>query len=448
MGMSTSLFFEESQLLHGALLIINEIRKKGFDAFFVGGCVRDSLLGRKVKDIDIVTSALPSDIQSMFPSTYNIGEAFGIVNVVESSINYEVATYRKETLYEDGRHPTSVEYARTPKEDALRRDFTINAIYYDPVDKKLLDFTGGVADLKKGIIRAIGKAEERFSEDYLRILRAVRFATRFGFTIDNELLLSARKLAHNTAKLSGERIRDELTKIFTGTNPDQALTLLDETGLLAVLLPEISAMKGIAQPEKYHPEGDVFEHTRLMLSNMPIPSEELAWAIILHDVGKPLTFSIGADGKEKFICHAEKGTLIAEQILQRLKFPTKFINNVCFAVKNHMRFASVTEMRPSKYKALIAEPTFPLELELHRIDCMSSNKFTGSFVFLLDKLIEQDGVRELPEPLIKGKNLIELGFIPGPQFSKILEKITELQNDKVINTRVDAIEYIKSKFHP
>lgn len=438
--------FKNSELYNGALRILNILRHKGFETFFVGGCVRDALLGRQIKDIDIVTSALPSDIQSIFPKTYNIGEAFGIVNVVENFINYEVATFRKESGYTDGRHPESVVYARTPQEDSKRRDFTINALYYDPVANNTLDFADGISDLKKGTLRTISRAEDRFNEDYLRMLRAIRFGIRFDFSIENEIITAIKKLYSKTQLLSKERVRDELTKIFTGTCPEKALSLLDETGLLSVLLPDISAMKGVAQPEKYHPEGDVFEHTKLMLSNMPFPSDELAWAVLLHDVGKPQTFSIGDDGKEKFICHAEHGTTIAERILKNLRFPSDFIDNVCFAVKNHMRFASVCDMRPSKYKALIAEPTFPLELELHRIDCLSSNKFTDSFVFLLDKLIEQDGTRKLPEPLLKGRDLIALGFTPCPKFGEILKKITELQNDKVINTKENALEYIKDNF--
>lgn len=438
--------FRDSQLFNGALRILNTLKEKGFDAYFVGGCVRDAMLGQTIKDIDIVTSALPSDINSFFPNTYNIGEAFGIVNVVEEKINYEVATFRRETGYSDGRHPESISYAKTPQEDSQRRDFTINAIYYDPVKKNILDFTNGIPDLKKGIIRTIGPAEKRFNEDYLRMLRAIRFCVRLGFAIDEEIIAAIRKLSPKTALLSRERVRDELTKIFTGTCPDKALSLLDGTSLLAVVLPEISIMKGVAQPEQYHPEGDVFEHTKLMLSNMPLPSEELSWAVLLHDVGKPQTFSIGEDGRERFICHADHGTIIAERILKNLKFPSTFISNVCTAVKNHMRFASVCDMRPSKYKALIAEPTFPLELELHRIDCMSSNKFTDSFTFLLDKIIEQQGIMELPEPLIKGRDLIALGLVPGPEFGEILNKIAELQNDKIINTRDDALEYVCTNF--
>lgn len=440
------ILFKNSELYNGALQILNTLRSKGFITYFVGGCVRDSILGREVKDIDIVTSALPSDIQTIFQKTYNIGEAFGIVNVVNNSINYEIATFRKETGYTDGRHPGLIEYAKTPQDDSKRRDFTINALYYDPVENNILDFASGIPDLKKGILRTIGNAEDRFTEDYLRILRAVRFGIRFDFSIDIEIVTAIKKLSSNTELISKERVRDELTKIFTGPYPDKALSLLDDTGLLSVLLPDISAMKGVQQPLKYHPEGDVFEHTKLMLANMPFPSEELAWSILLHDVGKPRTFSIGDDGKEKFLCHAEEGFAIAEKILKNLKFPSDFIDNVCNAVKNHMRFATVCDMRPSKYKALIAKPTFPVELELHRIDCISSNKITESFTFLLDRLIDQNSIRELPEPLVKGKDLIELGFIPGPEFRKILEKITELQNDKVLNTKVDALKYIRDNF--
>ncbi len=438
--------FKNSELFSGAIRILSTLRQKGFEAYFVGGCVRDALLGQNVKDIDIVTSALPPDISSMFTNTYNIGEAFGIINVTENKTNYEIATFRKERGYNDGRHPDTIEYAKTPEEDYLRRDFTINALYYDPFKNTILDFANGTADLKKGILRTIGPAEKRFSEDYLRMLRAIRFSIRFGFSIDEEIIKVIKKLSAKTNLLSMERVRDELTKIITGPCPGQALSLMDKTGLLKILLPEISAMKGITQHQEYHPEGDVFEHTKLMLCNMPVPSAKLAWAVLLHDVGKPITFSIGEDGIEKFIRHAEEGVSIAEKILKNLKFPSSFIKDVCFSIKNHMRFASVCNMRPSKYKALMAENTFPLELELHRIDCISSNKITESFTFLLDKLVEQKGERKLPKALLNGKDLLKLGLAPGPMFGEILEKIAELQNDKVLNTRADALEYIHVNF--
>jgi len=424
--------------------IVKKLHSRGFRAYFVGGCVRDSLLGYSLKDIDIATSATPEEISALFPKTYHIGAAFGIINVIDENFSFEVATFRKESGYEDGRHPGSVIFAQTPEEDAKRRDFTINSLYYDPVSEEYLDFTGGIKDLKKGIIKCIGKAKDRFTEDSLRMLRAIRFASRFGFEINNDILNAIKKLSGRISLLSNERVRDELTKIFTGYSPNRAFQLLYDTEIMKIVLPEVAAMKGISQLEKYHPEGDVFEHTKLMLQRMVLPSEELAWAIVLHDVGKPVTKTIGKHGKEQFICHAEEGKNIAREILERLKFPHSSIENICYAVANHMRFAVVDEMRPSKYKSIIAKDTFPMELELHRIDCISSNGLLQNFVFLLDKIIEQQGQRKLPPSLLTGKDLLKLGLTPGPEFGRILKKIAELQNDKIINTKKEALEYVKN----
>lgn len=432
-----------SELCKKARKIIKTLQEKGFKAYFVGGCVRDTILGYNLKDIDIATSATPEEISALFPKTCHIGAAFGIINVIDENFSFEVATFRKESGYEDGRHPDSVIFAQTPEEDAKRRDFTINALYYDPVSKKYLDFNGGIRDLKNGIIKCIGNAEDRFTEDALRMLRAIRLASKFGFTIDNDIIVAIKKLSGRICLLSKERIRDELTKTFTGRFPDRAFQLLHDTGIMDIVLPEISAMKGIDQPEKYHPEGDVFEHTKLMLQKMAFPSEKLAWAIILHDVGKPITQSIDDQGKERFICHAEKGKDIARNIMERLKFSRQNIEDICYIVNNHMRFSVVDKMRPSKYKAIIAKNTFPTELELHRIDCTSSNGLLHNFVFLLDKIIEQHGETRLPPPLVTGKDLLNSGLVPGPKFGRILRKITELQNDKIINTRKEALEYIK-----
>lgn len=424
--------------------IVKKLHLHGFRAYFVGGCVRDSLLGYNLKDIDIATSATPKEISALFPKTYHIGAGFGIINVINENFSFEVATFRKESGYEDGRHPDSVIFAQTPEEDAKRRDFTINALYYDPVSEEYLDFTGGINDLKNGIIRCIGKAADRFAEDSLRMLRAIRFASRFGFEIDQDILSAIKKLSERICLLSKERIRDELTKTFIGPFPDRAFQLLYDTGIIKIVLPEIAAMKGISQPEKYHPEGDVFEHTKLMLQKMVLPSEELAWAIILHDVGKPTTKTIDKHGKEQFICHAEEGENIAKEILTRLKFSHQSTENICYAVTNHMRFSVVDEMRPSKYKNIIAKNTFPMELELHRIDCISSNGLLQNFVFLLDKIIEQQGQTKLPPPLLTGKDLLKIGLKPGPEFGRILKKISELQNDKIVNTKKEAFEYIKN----
>lgn len=424
--------------------IVRELKSRGFIAYFAGGVVRDMLLGKTSKDIDIVTSAKPDEIVRIFPRSYEIGAAFGIINVVVDGIPFEVATFREERGYLDGRHPTEVIFTDNPETDALRRDFTINGMFYDPADGKIYDFVGGRDDLSKGILRTIGKAEDRFSEDYLRILRAVRFCVRFGYELSEDIAPAVSKLVGNLSALSMERIRDELNKMLTGPEPDRALKMMLELGILKEILPEIAVMDGVTQHHEYHPEGDVFVHTSLMLSHMAFPDEELAWTVLLHDVGKPLTKSIGDDGVEHFYTHEQRGAELAEQILKRLRLPAKSIANIVHAVRQHMRYAHVQEMRPAKWKRLIAEETFPLELELHRIDCMSSHKFMSSFTFLLDKMHEQANEIKLPPPLVTGRDLIALGMKPGPEFGEILESIADLQLEGKITTREEALTQISS----
>ena len=470
----------DQTIYNSSLNIIKKLQNNGFSAYIVGGTVRDILLDNSDKninygsDVDIATSARPEEINALFDKTYNIGAAFGIVNVVENGISFEVATFREETGYTDGRHPGLIKYTDSPKRDAQRRDFTINALFYDPFLDEILDFVDGQSDIKKGILRTIGPPEKRFSEDYLRILRAIRFGIRFNFKIDKPIINAIIKLAPKLRELSKERVRDELIRILTGPKPEKALRLLSDTGILAIVLPEIEAMKGIAQPKLYHPEGDVFEHTALMLNRMVIPNTlsqselkrtaqlpvvhktnshshkqlntfaiELTWAVLLHDVGKPITFKLDENNIERFMFHSEKGALLAEQILKRLKFPKITATRICFAIKNHMRFATAKEMRTSKLKRLIAEPTFPLELELHRIDCACSNKLTDNFIFLLDTIFEQKDETKLPPPLITGKDLIALGIKPGPEFGRILQTIEEKQIEKELSSKEDAVKWIK-----
>jgi tRNA nucleotidyltransferase/poly(A) polymerase len=470
----------DPKIYNTSLNIIKKLQDCGFSAYVVGGTVRDVLLEDSDKsiisgnDVDIATSAKPTQINSLFKETYNIGAAFGIVNVVENGISFEVATFREEADYTDGRRPDSVKYTDSPKRDAKRRDFTINALFYDPFKDEILDFVDGQNDLKKGILRTIGLPEKRFSEDYLRMLRAIRFGVRFDFEIDKAIIKAIKKLAPKLNELSHERIRDELNRILTGPKPEKALQLLSDMGILAIVLPEIEAMKGVSQPKLYHPEGDVFEHTALMLNSMVLPhtsqehlrakqfalsSEqktitrpdkqqntfgiELAWTVLLHDVGKPITFKVDENNIERFIFHADKGALLAKKILQRLKFPNTSIARICFAIKNHMRFSTAKEMRTAKLKRLIAEPTFPLELELHRLDCFCSNKLTDNFIFLLDVIFEQKGETKLPFPLITGQDLIALGFTPGPKFGKILKTIEEKQIEKELSSKESAINWIK-----
>jgi len=425
--------------------IVKKLHSAGHSAYFVGGAVRDMILGKTPKDIDIVSSATPAENAELFPDTMEVGAAFGVMLVREQGISFEVSTYREERNYMDGRRPEYVKYSKDPKVDVSRRDFTVNGLLCDPESGEVFDYVDGIKDLQQGIIRTIGNAEIRFSEDYLRMLRAVRFATRLGFELETKTLEAIKKLAPETKKLSAERIQQELTMIFTGETPHLALDMLHETALLAALLPEVEAMRGVTQPPQYHPEGDVYVHTRLMLKSMALPNPLIAWSVLLHDVAKPLTYFVDETGRERFFGHEQKGFFMAKEIMSRFKFSNQAIDRVSRAVKNHMRFASVLEMRKDKVRRLLADDNFPLELELHRLDCMSSHALMDVFTFLLDRIVQQSGEVKLPPPLISGKDLIDLGFKPGPKFKKILKKVGDLQLKNQLKTKEAAIAYVKQK---
>jgi poly(A) polymerase len=426
--------------------IVKKLHSAGHSAYFVGGAVRDMLLGKTPKDIDIVSSATPDETAKLFPDTMTVGAAFGVMLVREQGVSFEVSTYREERNYMDGRRPQHVKYSKDPEIDVSRRDFTVNGLLCDPESGEVFDYVSGVRDLEQGVIRAIGDAETRFSEDYLRMLRAVRFAARMGFELETDTMRAIQKLAPETVKLSAERVQQELTMIFTGENPDLALDMLHETGLLAVLLPEIEAMRGVAQPPQYHPEGDVYEHTRLMLKAMALPNELIAWSVLLHDVAKPPTYFVDETGRIRFFGHEQRGARMAKKIMSRLRFSKNAIDRVSRAVKNHMRFASVLKMRKDKVRRLLADDNFPLELELHRLDCISSHALLDVFTFLLDKIVEQSGEVKLPPPLLNGRDLIDLGFKPGPKFKKILDKVSDLQLKNNLKTKEEAIAFVKQKF--
>ncbi len=429
-----------------ALKIIRTLQDKGYTAYIVGGAVRDSLLGITPHEIDVVTSALPGTVEDIFPRCHKIGASFGIITVTEESHGIEVATFREERDYRDGRHPEEVLYTDDPELDAVRRDFTVNAMFYDPIANKLLDFTGGRADLAAGILRTVGEADTRFREDYLRILRAVRFATRFGFKYASGIKESISKLTDKLSLLSVERIRDEINKMLTGPRPAVALRIMHELGILNVVLPELAELEGVEQPEKFHPEGDVFVHTVLMLEHMALPNLELAWSILLHDVGKPETQTFDEDGIPHFYRHDRASADLSEKILSRLKFPGKIAENITHAVKNHMRYAHVTKMKTAKVKRLMAEPTFPLELELHRVDCISSHARLDNYVFLLDKVKEADNKVEIPQPLITGNDLLKMGFKPGPFLGSVLREIADMQLEGELLNSEEAKEYVKKNF--
>lgn len=440
--------FEKTSEYRAALAIVRRLRGAGFKAYFVGGAVRDALLGRPPKDIDIATSATPEQAAELFPHHHAVGAAFGVLVAVEDGIPFEVATLREEREYMDGRHPEIITYTDDPKLDAARRDFTINAMFYDPVNGEVIDYFGGRRDLERGVLRCVGDPEQRFNEDYLRMLRAVRFGVRFGLRIDPPAAAAIRRLKENAARLSGERVRQELTLMLTGPRPADAVRMLSEFGLLGVLLPEVEVMRGVEQPPEYHPEGDVFEHTMLMLEHMALPGVELAWSVLLHDVGKPAARTVGEDGVSHFYGHETAGAETAERVLKRLHFSNAQIETVTGAVASHMRFASVHLMKRARLRRLMAEPNFTMELELHRLDCLSSNRLMGNFVFLLDEMSAQAGQVELPPPLLNGRDLIALGLKPGVEFGRILKEIEDLRLEGRISSREEALAAVLQTVKP
>lgn len=423
-----------------ATSIVRHLFEKGFQALFAGGYVRNMILGIKNNDdIDIATNATPSAIASLFNKVVGVGEHFGVMLVIENNIPFEVATFRADRGIADGRHPQEVTFSDA-ETDAQRRDFTINGLFYDPLKKNVIDYVQGRKDLEKGIIRTIGSSQLRFKEDYLRLLRAVRFAARFSFTIEHDTWKALRQNAVNITQISQERILQELNKMLMGSNSDKALSLLEESGLLSIILPEVHALKGVEQPHAFHPEGDVLNHTIKTLSYLHNPSQVMAWSALLHDIGKPATQS-RAD-RIRFNNHSRVSSTMAKDVLLRLKSSRSLINRVYECIDNHMNFINVTRMRLSTLKKFLSRPTFKDELELHRADCLASHGNIENFEFLKKKKKEIDKINLRPEPLIKGKDLIELGFEPGPLLGKILNRTYELQLDEKIHTYEEAQDWI------
>jgi len=418
-----------------AIAAIERLQKSGFKACIVGGAVRDMLLGKNPKDFDIVTTAKPEELTRLFPQIKAVGASFGVFLLD----GLEIACARLERNYLDGRRPEIVQYTDSLQIDVERRDFTVNAMLYDPVTDQILDYTGGQKDLERGVIRTVGDPKIRFNEDYLRMLRAVRFAARFRFSIEPQTMQTIRQDAVKTKLLAGERVNAELTMMLLDPYPDLALELLQKSELLAALLPEVAALSGVEQPPEFHPEGDVFIHTRLMLKHMAYKDKNLAWGTLLHDVGKTATRSIDPSGRIRFFGHEAVGCDIAETILDRLHFANSEKASILSAIRNHMRFASVKEMKSSTLKKLMADDNFNLELELHRLDCISCHQLMDVFVYLLDRLIEIPATEIRPEPLIKGGDLIALGLEPGPRFKVILEEIYDLQLSGKITDRAAAL---------
>ncbi len=418
--------------------IVAQLQRAGHVAYFAGGCVRDRLLGKGAKDYDIATSALPDQVQKLFPRVTDLtGKCFGVVRVMAGGESFEVATFRQDGPYRDGRHPESVRFA-TAEEDAQRRDFTVNGLFFDPIAERLIDYVQGEADLQAGIIRAIGNPDDRFGEDHLRLLRAVRFATRLYFRIEPGTWEAICRIAPSIRTVSAERIRDELNKIFTADKPEIGLDLLDQSGLLREVLPDIAALHGVEQPPQFHPEGDVYQHVRLMLSKIEQPSLELALGVLLHDVGKKPTAKVDENGRIRFNEHESVGARMAEEIMTGLRYDNKTIQTVREMVQHHMQFKDVPHMRPATLKRMMMRPTFLLELELHRIDCESSHGDLKHYDFLKRQL-ETMSVEEInPPPLISGRELLAMGVLPGRAMGKIIEAIRVAQLDGTVQTQAEA----------
>ncbi len=454
--------------------IVRTLRDRGHQAYFAGGCVRDLLLGREPADYDVATDATPRQVIGIFPQTFAVGEQFGVVRIPEPEPNgatrtlagqtergksaIEVATFRSDVGYSDGRHPDEVRFSKDPREDVQRRDFTINGMMLDPSSDEILDFVGGRDDLHAKIIRAIGDPKRRFTEDKLRMLRAVRFAARFDYQIDPATMAAIQKSAPEIRQVSSERARDELTKMLTEGRARRAFELLDASLLLREVLPEIAAMKGVEQPPQYHPEGDVFVHTLLLLDKLhpDIPasasgtrsgsvSNTLAWGALLHDVGKPATFRVAPD-RIRFDGHVAIGVKMAAEICRRLRFSNSETDQILALVENHMRFGQVQRMNQSTLKKFLRLPAFDEHLELHRIDCLSSHGLLEAYDYAREQLcsIPPEAIR--PKPLVTGDDLIEVGYKPGPRFKEILSAIEDAQLEGRLTTRETAMKYVREEF--
>ena len=428
--------------------IATKLRQEGHVAYFAGGCVRDMVRGLPPQDIDIATDAQPEKVQRVFPRTYAVGAHFGVIVVLENGFQFEIATFRSDDAYLDGRRPTAVHYS-SPEEDARRRDFTINGMFFDPTKNEVIDFVGGQTDLKAKLIRAIGDPAQRFAEDRLRMLRAVRFASVLEFEIEEQTWNALGKSADSIIEISAERIRDELVRIFLSRHRVRGWDLLDRSGLLRAVLPEIEPMKGCEQPPQFHPEGDVFQHTRLMLKLLPENvSVPLVFSVILHDVAKPATARVDPEGRIRFNDHDRVGAEMTEQIMERLRFSRTEIDATVEMVRQHMVFKDVPRMRVAKLKRFMARPTFEEELELHRVDCASSHAMLDNYEFLQRKKEEFANEPIIPPPLLTGNDLIALGMKPGPKFGEILEAVETRQLEGTLKTHEEALEWVKREYGP
>jgi poly(A) polymerase len=429
--------------------ICDTLRRNGYQALLVGGCVRDLLLDREPADYDVTTDARPDQVMALFSESVSVGAQFGVILIPRDGLKVEVATFRSDVGYSDGRHPDSVVYSKTPQEDVRRRDFTINGLLMRHDSGEVLDYVSGQADLNAKVIRAIGEPDRRFTEDKLRMIRAVRFAARFGFEIEAETFRAIRRHIAEIHQVSPERLREELTKMLTEGAARRAFELLDETCLLQQVLPEIGTMKGVEQPPQFHPEGDVWIHTLMMLEGLPAnAAPTLAWGVLLHDVGKPPTFQSAAETGDRirFNNHVEVGVRMAEAICERLRFSNEDTQQILALVNNHMKFSAVEEMRASTLKKFVRLPHFEEHLALHRLDCLSSHRHLDSYEFVR-RFIEVTPPEQVrPERLLTGDDLQSMGFQPGPLFSQILGALEDAQLEGQIKTRKDAEEYVWGEY--
>lgn len=429
--------------------ICDVLQRNGHQALLVGGCVRDVLLGREPADYDVTTDATPERVMNLFPESIAVGAQFGVVLVPREGIKVEVATFRSDVGYSDGRHPDHVVYSKSAEEDVQRRDFTINGLLMRHDSGEVVDYVGGQADLKAEVIRAIGDPERRFAEDKLRLMRAVRFAARFGFDIEHNTFASIRKHAFAVTDVSAERIREELTKLLTEGAARRGFELLEKSWLLSIVLPEIAAMKGVKQPAEFHPEGDVWIHTLLMIERLPAGvSPTLAWGVLLHDVGKPPTFKPASQTGDRirFDHHVDVGVKMAQTICKKYRFSNEETEQIVALVENHMRFKDVDRMKKATLKRLVRLPRFAEHMELHRLDCLSSHRNLDSYEQVQRFLAETPPAEVRPQRVLTGNDLSEMGYSPGPLFSEILRAVEDAQLEGLISTREEAQKFVRRQF--
>lgn len=427
-----------------AIATIQKLHSAGHQAMLAGGCVRDRLLGKEPKDYDVATSAKPAQVIELFPGALTVGAHFGVVVVRHGDEHIEVATFRQDGVYADGRHPESVTFS-TPEMDAQRRDFTVNGLFEDPVRGEIIDYVGGEADMKAKVLRAIGDPTKRFHEDHLRLMRAVRFATVLGFEIEAETWTAVKAMAPQIKHVSMERLREEFSRTMLHPNRVRGFDLLVESGLMKALLPEILVLQGCEQPPQFHPEGDVFVHTRLMLSLLPAEvSLPLVLSVLFHDIAKPATQTVDDAGRIRFNAHEMVGARMTDNILRRLKYPNHVVEATVEAVANHMVFKDVPKMRVSKLKRFMARPGFDDEMELHRVDCLGCHGILDNYEFLRAKKEEFANEPLIPPRLINGGDLIALGWKPSPLLGAVLEAVQSLQLEGTLTTRDEALEWVRA----